>query len=144
MFKDAAIVKQDLCFVRIQCCMVRYCHKSPHHSRFLDWMGRSVLTICSNIVQVSFIVRGLYCCGFIHVHSPVFSWKIVCISPFWGVVLFVGFFSSADTEYWSITFVKWMCRKEETGLPLPEPKREEQLSSMTNISRHPFSASYLV
>lgn len=52
-------------------------------------MGRSVLTICCNIVQVSFIVGGLYFCGFIHVHSPVFSWKIVCISPFLGVVLFV-------------------------------------------------------
>lgn len=106
-------------------------------------MGRSVLTICCNIVQVSFIVGGLYFCGFIHVHSPVFSWKIVCISPFLGVVLFV-FFNSADTEYWSNSFVKWACREEETGLPLPEPKRGEKLSSMTNICRHPFSASYLI
>lgn len=107
-------------------------------------MGRSVLTICCNIVQVSFIAGGLYFCGFIHVHGPVFSWKIVCISPFLGVVLFVCFFNSADTEYWSNSFVKWMCREEETGLPLPEPKRGEQLSSMTNICSHPFSASYLI
>lgn len=102
-------------------------------------MGRSVLTICCNIVQVSFIVGGLYFCGFIHVHSPVFSWKIVCISPFLGVVLFV--FSILLTLS---TDPIPLLNEEETGLPLPEPKRGEKLSSMTNICRHPFSASYLI
>lgn len=104
-------------------------------------MGRSVLTICCNIVQVSFIVIVL-----LWLHSraqpSVFLKNCLYQSVFGGCV--VCFFNSADTEYWSNSFVKWACREEETGLPLPEPKRGEKLSSMTNICRHPFSVSYLI